>query len=178
MFKTGCWRMISTFLLQRHFHQQNGFFPESNVLLGKAPVSTVKEAIFIGLGKAPINAVNEARFLGLLFDMKVTFKDTLKLPVRKLFTFCKLWYILIGMHHPAHLYHSLIWAKLDYGYIVYGLAHHSVLKLLDPFHTSPAQIICMEAHEPSLASGHLKLSLNNVIKLKPLSEIQLTFAFF
>ena len=40
-----------------HFHQQYGFPPDPNILLGKTPIKVVKEA----------------NFLGLIFDTKLTF---------------------------------------------------------------------------------------------------------
>ena len=79
-------------------------------------------------------------------------------------------------------YCALVLFKLDYGCLVYGSTRRSILKWLDPihhqglrialgaFHTSPAQSFCMEAHELSLASRHLKPSLNYVLKLKSLLE--------
>ena len=66
--------------------------------------------------------------------------------------------------------------------LVYGSAHRSILKQLDPvhhqglrialvaFHTSPAQSLYIEAHKPSLTTRCLKLSLNYVLKLKSLPE--------
>ena len=65
---------------------------------------------------------------------------------------------------------------------MYGLAHQSILKQLDLIHhqglcialgafrTSPAQSLYIEAHEPSLTTRQLKLSLNYVLKLKSLPE--------
>ena len=65
---------------------------------------------------------------------------------------------------------------------MYGSARRSVLKQLDPIHhqvlrialdafrTSPAQSLYIEAHEPSLTTRRLKLSLNYVLKLKSLPE--------
>ena len=58
----------------------------------------------------------------------------------------------------------------------------SILKQLDPIHhqglgialgafrTSPAQSLYIEAHEPTLTTRRLKLSLNYVLKLKSLPE--------
>ena len=72
--------------------------------------------------------------------------------------------------------------QLDYGCIVYGSARRLVLKQLDPIHhqglrialcafrTSPAQSLYTEAHEPSLTTCRLKLSLNCVLKLESLPE--------
>ena len=63
---------------------------------------------------------------------------------------------------------------------MYGLARQSILKQLDLIHhqglrielgafrTSPAQSLYIEAHEPSLTTRQLKLSLNYVLKLKSL----------
>ena len=77
------------------------------------------------------------------------------------------------------LYCVLVCSKLDYGCIVYGLVHQSVLWQLDlihhqglhitlgAFHTS-AQSLSMEANKPSLASHHWKLALDYVHKLKSL----------
>ena len=79
-------------------------------------------------------------------------------------------------------YCALVCSKLDHGCIVYRSTHWLILKQLDPihhqglhielgaFHTSPAQSLYMEAHELSLASRHLKPSLNCVLKLKSLLE--------
>ena len=65
---------------------------------------------------------------------------------------------------------------------MYGSARRSILKQLDPihhqglritlgaFHTSPAQSLYIKAHEPSLTTCQLKLSLNYVLKLKSLPE--------
>ena len=76
----------------------------------------------------------------------------------------------------------LVHSKLDYGCIVYGSARQSILKQLDPIHhqglritlgafrTSPAQSLYIEAHEPSLTTHRLKLSVNYVLKLKSLPE--------
>ena len=80
------------------------------------------------------------------------------------------------------LYRSLVRSKLDYGCIVYGSARRSIPKQLDPIHhqglrialgafrTSPAQSLYIEAHEPSLTTRRLKLSLNYVLKLKSIPE--------
>ena len=81
-----------------------------------------------------------------------------------------------------HLYCSLVRSRLDYGCIVYGSARQSILKQLDlthhqglrialgAFHTSPAQSQYIEAHELSLTTRQVKLSLNYVLKLKSLPE--------
>ena len=65
---------------------------------------------------------------------------------------------------------------------MYGSARRLVLKQLDPIHhqglcialgafrTSPAQSLYVEAHETSLTSRRLKLSLNYVPRLKSLPE--------
>ena len=63
---------------------------------------------------------------------------------------------------------------------MYGSVRRSILKQLDPIHhlriasgafrTSPAQRLYIEAHEPSLTTRRLKLSLNYVLKLKSLPE--------
>ena len=85
------------------------------------------------------------------------------------------------------LYHVLVCSKLDYRCIVYALARRSVLKQLDLIHHQGLRIatiracvllfallllpkVSVEAHEPSLASRQLKLSLNYVLKLKSLRE--------
>ena len=155
-----------------HFHQQYGFFPDPNILLGKTPIKVVREA----------------KFLGVIFDTKLTFKNH----IQYLKTSCqKALDILRGLGHTdwgadrivlLRLYRSLVCSKLDYGCIVYGSAHQSILKQLDPVHhqglrialgafrTSPAQSLYIEAHEPSLTTHQLKLSLNYVLKLKSLPE--------
>ena len=65
---------------------------------------------------------------------------------------------------------------------MYGSARWLILKQLDPIHhqglrialgafrTSPAQSVYIEAHEPSLTTCQLKLSLKYVLKLKSLLE--------
>ena len=128
------------------------------------------------------------KFLGLIFDTKLTFKNHIKY----LKTSCqKALDILRVVGHTdwgadrivlLRLYRSLVRSKLDYGCIVYRLACRSILKQLDPIHhqglrialgafrTSPAQSLYIEAHELSLATCRLKLSLNYVLKLKSLPE--------
>ena len=155
-----------------HFHQQYIFFPDPNILLGRTPIKVVREA----------------KFLGVIFDTKLTFKNRiqyLKTSYQK---------ALDILHVVGHtdwgadriillcLYRSLVCSKLDYGCIVYGSARRLILKQLDPihhqdlrivlsaFHTSPAQSLYIEAHEPSLTTHRLKLSLNYVLKLKSLPE--------
>ena len=64
---------------------------------------------------------------------------------------------------------------------MYGSARRSILKQLDlihqglrialgAFHTSPAQSLYIEEHEPSLTTRRLKLSLNYFLKLKSLPD--------
>ena len=49
--------------------------------------------------------------------------------------------------------------------------HHQGLRItLGAFRTSPAQSLYIEAHEPSLTTRRLKLSLNYVLKLKSIPE--------
>ena len=124
-----------------YFHQQYGFFQDPNILLGKTPIKVVKEA----------------KFLGRIFYNKLTFKNH----IQYLKTSCQK--ALDNLRVVGHtgwgadrvvllrLYRSLVRSKLDYGCIVYGSAHRSVLKQLDPIHhqglrislgafrTSPAQ---------------------------------------
>ena len=124
----------------------------------------------------------------LSFDTKLTFKNH----IQYLKTSCqKALYILCVVEHTdwgadrivlLRLYRLLVRSKLDYGCIVYGSAHRSVLKQLDPIHhqglwialgafrTSPAQSLYIEAHEPSLTTCWLKLSLKYIFKLKSLRE--------
>ena len=145
-----------------HFHQQYVFSPDPNILLGKTPIKVVKET----------------KFLGLIFDTKLTFKNH----IQYLKTFCQK--ALDILHVVGHtdwgadrivllrLYRSLVRSKLDYRCIVYGSACRLILKQLDPiqhqglrivlgaFHTSPAQSLYIEAHELSLTTRRVKLSLN------------------
>ena len=145
-----------------HFHQRY-FFPPSdpNILLGKTPIKVVREA----------------KFLGVIFDTKLTFKNR----IQYLKTSCqKALDILRVVGHTdwgasrivlLRLYRSLDRSKLDYGCIVYGSTCRSILKQLDPIHyqglrialgafrASPAQSLYTEAHEPSLTTRRLKLSL-------------------
>ena len=155
-----------------HFHQLYAFSPDPNILLVKTPIKVVKEA----------------KFLGLIFDTKLTFKNH----VLYLKSSCqKALDILLVVGHTdwgvdrivlLRLYRALVRSTLDYGSIVYGSARRLVLKQLDPIHhqglrialgafrASPAQSVYVEAHEPSLTSRRLKLSLNYVLKLKSLPE--------
>ena len=147
-----------------HFHQQYVFFPDPNILLGKTPIKGVKEV----------------KFLGLIFDTKLHIQY-LKTSCQKALDILRVaghtdW----GDDHIIllRLYCSLVHSKPDYGCIVYGSARRSILKQLDPIHhqglrialgafrTSPAQSLYIEAHEPSLTTCRLKLSLNYVLKLK------------
>ena len=126
--------------------------------------------------------------LGVIFDTKLTFKNH----IQYLKTSCqKALDIIRVVGHTdwgadrivlLRLYSSLVRSKLDYGCIVYGSARRSILKQLDPIHhqglrialgafrTSPGQSLYIEAHEPSLTTRRLKLSLNYVLKLKSLPE--------
>ena len=158
-----------------HFHQQYGFFLDPNILRGKMPIKAVKEA----------------KFLGLIFD--TTFKNH----VQHLKSSCQKTLDILrhtgwGVDRTVllRLYHALVCSKLDYECIVYGLAHQSVLKQLDPIHhqglhialgslcTSPTQSLYMEAHELFLVSFSLKLSLNYTLKLKSLLENPAYSCFF
>ena len=56
-----------------HFHQQYGFFPDPDILLGKTPTKVVRGAKFLGV-------------LTRNLLLKITF-STLKPPVRRLWTF-------------------------------------------------------------------------------------------
>ena len=51
-----------------------------------------------------------------------------------------------------------------------GIHHQGLRIALGAFRTSPAQSLYVEAHEPSLTTRRLKLSLNYVLKLKSLPE--------
>ena len=155
-----------------HFHLQYVFFSDSNILLGKTPIKVVKEA----------------KFRGLIFDTKLTFKNHilyLKTSCQKALDILR----VVGYTDWGAnciivlcLYRSLVHSKLDYGCIVYGSARQSILKQLDPIHhqglrialgafrTSPAQSLYAEAHELSLTTHQVKLSLNYVVKLKSLPE--------
>ena len=154
------------------FTNSTFFSPDPNILLGKTPIIVVKEA----------------KFLGLIFYTKLTFKNH----VQYLKSSCqKALDILLVVGHTdwgvdrivlLRLYRALVRSTLDYGSIVYGSARRLVLKQLDPIHhqglrialgafrASPAQSVYVEAHEPSLTSRRLKLSLNYVLKLKSLLE--------
>ena len=155
-----------------HFHPQYGFFPEPNILLGKTPIRVVRET----------------KKIGVIFDRKLTFKNH----IQYLKNSCqRALDILRVVGHTdwgadrivlLRLYRLLVRSKLDYGCIVYGSARRSILKQLDPIHhqglrialgafrTSPAQSLYIEAHEPSLTTRRLKLSLNYVLKLTSLPE--------
>ena len=124
----------------------------------------------------------------MVFDTKLTFKNH----IQYLKTSCqKALDILRVVGHTdwgadhivlLRLYCLLVHSKLDYGCIVYGSALRSILKQLDPIHhqglqialgafcSSPTQSLYVEAHELSLTTRRLKLSLNYVLKLKSLPE--------
>ena len=149
-----------------HFHQQYVFSPDPNILLGKTSLKVVKEA----------------KFLGLISDTKLTFKNHvqyLKSSHQKALDILG----VVGYTDWGDdriillcLYRVLVCSKLDNRCTVYGLAHRSILKqlglriALGAFCTSPVQSLYLKAYEPSLASRHLKLSLNYVLKLKSLLE--------
>jgi len=71
----------------------------------------------------------------------------------------------------------IAWSKLDYGWIVYGSARCSYLRMLDPiqnhalrlclgaYRTSPASSLCVEANEPPVYLRRKKLSLQCCLKL-------------
>ena len=154
-----------------HFHQQCGFFPDPNIFLGKTPKK-------------------EAKFLGLIFDTKLTFKNHVQ---HLKFSCQKALHTLRVVRHTdwgadrivlLRLYRATpVRSKLDYECVVYGSArrllrnwqldpiHHQGLRIaLGAFRISPAHSLYVEAHEPSLASRRLKLSLNYVLKLESLPE--------
>ena len=146
-----------------HFHKQYVFLspPDPNILLGKTPIKLVREA----------------KFLDVIFVTKLTFKNH----IQYLKSSCqKALDILRVVGHTdwgadrivlLRIYRSLVRSKLDYGCIVYGSARRSILKQLDPIHQkglrialgafrTSAQSLYTEAHEPSLTTRRLKLSLN------------------
>ena len=111
--------------------------------------------------------------------------NILNLLVRRLRIFCRVvGHTVWGADRIVllRLYRALVRSKLDYGSIVYGSARRLVLKQLDLIHhhglrialgafrTSAAQSLNVEAHEPSLTSRRLKLSLNYILRLKSLPE--------
>ena len=152
-----------------HFHQQYGFLPDPNILLGKTPIKVVREAMFFCV----------------IFDTKLTFKNHiqyLKNSCRRALDILR----IVGHTDCGadrivllRLYRLLVRSRLDYGCTVYGSARRSILKQLDPIHhqglriklgafrTSPAQSLYIEAHEPSLTTRRLKLFLNYVLKSLP-----------
>ena len=113
-----------------HFHQQYGFYPDLNILLGKTPIKVVREA----------------KFLGVIFDPKLSFKNH----IQYLKTSCqKALDILRVVGHTdwgadriilLRLYRSLVRSKLDYGCIVYGSARRLILKQLDPIHIRACEL--------------------------------------
>ena len=133
-----------------HFHQQYGFFPDPNILLGKTPIKVVREA----------------KFLGVIFDTKFAFKNH----IQYLKTSCqKALDILRVVGHTdwgadrivlLRLYRLLVRSKIGLWMHCVRIARRSVLKQLDPIHrqglrialgafrTSPAQSLYIEAHEP------------------------------
>ena len=81
-----------------------------------------------------------------------------------------------------HLYRYKVRSKLDYGCIVYGSAHKSVLRMLDLVHNQGLRL-CLEAfrtalvdslyvdvHQLSLGARHAKLSLQYVSKINSLPK--------
>ena len=165
-----------------HFCRQNRIFPEPTILLDKS-----------------IKMFKEAKFLGLIFYSKLTFKNHM---IQHLKISCqKALDILRVVGHTdwgadrtvlLRLYRSLVCSKFEYGPIVYGRLQ-SLLKEMDPIHhqglrialgafrTSPVQSLYVEAHEPSLSSRRLILSLNYVVgnvlaKVGPLGSADLSHA--
>jgi len=117
------------------------------------------------LNGTPVPVVDETKFLGVVFDRKLSFIPHIKHLKDK---YTKALNLLRVQAHTfwgadqetlLHLYRSLIRSKLDYGCIVYGSAHRSYLRMLDPiqnhalrlclgaYRTSPASSLCVEANE-------------------------------
>ena len=133
------------------------------------------------LDKTLIKVITEAKFLRLVYERILSFESHIL--IQYLETSCqRALDILRVVGHIGwgadrrvllRLYRSLV-----HGCIVYGSTRQSNLKQLDPIHhqglrialgafcTSPAQSLYVKAHEPSLSLRPLKLSLNDVTKLK------------
>ena len=151
-----------------HFHNKRTKQPDPN----------------LNLYGNPIKSSSQVKFLGVIFDQKLTFLPHIK----NLKTICQkrldVLKVVSGTHWGADkdtllcLYRALIRSKLDYACIVYGSAHQSYLRILDPIHhqglriclgafrTSPKESLYAEANEPSLELRRQKLSLKYYIKLK------------
>ncbi len=121
------------------------------------------------LGGFPIPVVEQTKFLGLIFDWRLTFKPHIwQVKVKCLWALnllTVLSYSDWGANKATLLirYHSPIWSKLDYSWMVYGSACQTNIALLDPVHnqtihiclgafqSSPKDSLSMEASEPPLA---------------------------
>jgi hypothetical protein len=125
------------------------------------------------LYNSPIKIVSETKCLGLLFDSKLTFLPHIKMLKNKSLKAFNILKFVSSTDWGAdgtvllNLYRSLIRSKLDYGYIVYGSARPSYIKLLDTVHhqglrlslgafrTSPVESLYVEANKPSLENRRL-----------------------
>ena len=132
----------------------------------------------LNLYGSPIPVVEESKFLGMIFFYrKLSFIPTIKYLKAKCLKALNLLKVLksiesfksafsyfLGcrLNYTLKLYRSLVWSKLDYGYIIYGSARKSYLQMLNPIHnqghrlalgafrTSPVASLYVEADEPSL----------------------------
>ena len=136
------------------------------------------------LDKTKIEVVSEFKFLGVIFDRKLSFLPHITALKKKCKKALNLLKVVAHSEWGAdrkvllRLYRSLIRSKLDYGFIVYGSARKSYLKILDTiyneglrlvlgaFRTSPVNSLYVEANEPSLYNRRQKLALQYILKLK------------
>ena len=139
---------------------------------------------------SPIPVVEESKFLGILFGRKLSFTPHINYLKAKCLKALNLLKVLFHTSWGADrttllkLYRSLVWAKLDYGCIIYGSARKSYLQMLGPIHNQGLRLalgafrtsvasLCVEADEPSLYSRREKLSLQYAIRLAAIRQILL-----
>ncbi|GFX09406.1 putative RNA-directed DNA polymerase from transposon X-element [Trichonephila clavipes] len=136
----------------------------------------------IHIGHIQIPVVSAVRFLGVIFDCKLTFLPHVlylrKRCERSLNILKVLSNTLWGADRVSLLrvYQALILSRLDYGCVVYGSAHASVLKRLDTIHhsapricsgafrTSPVISLYVVCHQPPLELRQRQLCANYFIR--------------
>ncbi|GFY01582.1 putative RNA-directed DNA polymerase from transposon X-element [Trichonephila clavipes] len=120
----------------------------------------------IHIGNIHIPVVSEVRFLGVIFDSKLTFLPHvlyLRKKCERSFNILKvLSNTLWGADRVSLLrvYQALILSRLDYGCVVYGSAHASVLKRLDTIHHSALRICSLVPSELRLLPACMWYAIN------------------
>ncbi|GBM89405.1 hypothetical protein AVEN_76418-1 [Araneus ventricosus] len=108
----------------------------------------------IRIRNSPIPVVNEIRFLGVIFDRKLTFLPHVLHLRKKCEKSLNILKVLSKTSWGAdqtsllRIYQAVILSRIDYGCMVYGSVHPTVLRRLDTVH-HPALRICSGAFRTS-----------------------------